>query len=210
MKIILVGNGGHSKVIQDIIASIRNSKVVAILDDKYEMQFEEGGILYGPLSLINSILVEKDFRVMVAIGDNAIRKKVIKSLNLQMKQYAIIIHPTAVISPTATIGYGTVVMPKAVINAETSIGSHCIVNTSSIVEHENKIADYVHISPNATSTGNVTIGEGGHLGASSVIIPGITVGNWSVIGAGSTVINNVPAYSKAVGSPSRIIDKIKL
>ncbi|KQL39947.1 acetyltransferase [Bacillus sp. FJAT-25509] len=208
MKIIILGNGGHSKVVQEMVNSLKIHKITAILDDRYEFERQENGMIYAPFSSIKR-LMSKDTRAVIAVGDNFSRKKIVCTLKLRDDQYISIFHPTAVISKSAIIGNGTVVMPKSVINAEAFIGNHCIINTGSIVEHDNNIGDFSHVSPNSTLTGNVTLGEGVHIGASATIIPGISIGEWSVVGAGSTVIKNIPSYSKAVGTPTRIIKKIK-
>ncbi|MFP7735340.1 acetyltransferase [Priestia aryabhattai] len=206
MKVIVLGNGGHSKVIQEMISSLRNHEIIAILDDRYEEQKEKNAIVYAPLSSLNA-LIDKDVKVVIAIGSNIVRKRLAETLKLRTDQYLSVIHPTAVISSTAIIGNGTVVMPNAVINADAEIGEHCIINTGAIVEHDNRIANYAHISPNATLTGNVSVGEGVHIGASATIIPGMKIGQWSVIGAGSTVIQHISSHCKAVGCPTRIIHK---
>ncbi|WP_088012481.1 acetyltransferase [Gottfriedia acidiceleris] len=206
MEIIILGNGGHSKVVQEMITALKTHKIIAILDEKYEFEKQENGIIYAPISSIIK-LMSNDTRVVIAVGDNSSRKKIVNTLKLRADQYISIFHPSAVISKSAVIGNGTVVMPKAVINAETKIGNHCIINTGSIVEHDNYIDNYSHVSPNSTLTGNVSLGEGVHIGASATLIPGISIGDWSVVGAGSTVIKNIPSYSKAVGSPTKIINK---
>ncbi|MDF0727767.1 acetyltransferase [Cytobacillus sp. S13-E01] len=205
MKVVLIGNGGHSKVIQDIIRSINELELLAILDDKYDGEMIINGKVYAPISFLERLL-EKGTKVVVAIGSNVIRQSIVQKMNLNMESYLTLIHPSAVISTSAVIGYGTVIMPNAVINSDTTIGDQCIINTGAIIEHDNAIGDYSHVSPNATLTGNVRILEGVHIGASATIIPGIEIGEWSVIGAGSTVIKNIPPSTKAVGSPTRFID----
>ncbi|WP_249869463.1 acetyltransferase [Oceanobacillus saliphilus] len=207
MKVIILGDGGHSRVIQEMIFMNEEYEIVAILDDKYKQGFQTLGIIHAPISYLVKLL-RKDTKVVVAIGDNQIRKKVVQSLHLLPENYLSVIHPSAVVSPSSTIGFGTVVMPNAVINAKAEVGNHCIINTGAIIEHDNWIDNFTHISPNATLTGNVTVGEGVHIGSSATIIPGKHIGNWSVVGAGSTVIEHIPAYSKAVGSPTRIIQRI--
>lgn len=205
--IVVIGEGGHSKVIQDIIAAVNNYKIVAILDDKYEDVQKREGILYGPISEVSSITNEdNNIKFIVAIGNNHVRWEIVKRIGLQKERFATLIHPSAIISPSANIGEGTVVMPNSVINASTKIGEHVIINTGAIVEHDNHIDDYAHISPNATLTGNVSVGKGTHIGASATVIPGIKIGEWSIIGAGSTVIRNIPGFSKAVGSPTRLLN----
>jgi acetyltransferase EpsM len=204
--IVVIGEGGHSKVIQDIIAAVNNYKIVAILDDKYGDVQKREGILYGPIAAVFNIANEdENIRFIVAIGNNQVRSEIVKRIGLPKERFATLIHPSAIISPSVSIGEGTVVMPNCVINANTEIGKHVIINTGAIVEHDNYISDYAHISPNATLTGNISVGEGTHIGASATVIPGIKIGEWSIVGAGSTVIRDIPPFSKAVGSPTRLI-----
>lgn len=205
--IIVIGEGGHSKVVQDIIWVEGRYRIVAILDDKHEKIHHRRGIVHGPTSAAFNIFNgNQDVKFIIAIGNNRVRAKIAKQIEGNGGSFAAVVHPSAIISPSACIGEGTVVMPNCVINANTEIGRHVIINTGAIVEHDNYIGDYAHISPNATLTGNVTIGEGAHVGASATIIPGIKVGKWSTIGAGSTVIRDIPDFKKAVGCPTRLLD----
>jgi len=206
MNIIVLGNGGHSKVIQEMIHTQKDSRIIAVLDDKYESAYKKNRMIYAPLAYLNKIITT-DTKIVVAIGNNVTRRVLSKSLFVRADQFLTVVHPSAVVSPTATIGYGTVVMPGACINAEATIGEHCIINTGAIVEHESHIGGFSHISPNATLTGNVSVGEGVHIGSSATIIPGIEIGSWSIIGAGSTVIKHIPSFSTAVGCPTRIVRK---
>lgn len=208
MNIVVIGKGGHSKVIEDIIKSNKDYKIVCYLDDQYKFFEKSNGMYFGPIMAAESL---KEFFVdllfVIAIGNNHIRKSIVEKLNLPNHDYATLMHRKAVISPTAKIGPGTVVMASAVINADAEIGNHAIINTSAVIEHDNYINDFAHISPRATLTGSVSVGEGTHIGAGAVIIPGVQVDKWSVVGAGATVINNLPAYCTAVGNPARILYK---
>src|SRR5690625_7596605 len=94
-----------------------------------------------------------EYKFCIAIGHNATRKRLFEHFSLPIGQYATIIHHSAVVSATASIGYGTVILPNAVINANAVIGDHGIINTNAVVEHDNELADYVHISPSATLSG---------------------------------------------------------
>lgn len=204
-RIGLVGAGGHARVIRDMIAAQEDMKLIALFDDKYEASWEEQGIQHGPISSIFKYVHELDVKLVIAVGNNTIRKKITDRLQLSIESYATIIHPSAIISPSASIGRGTVIMPYVVVNADAVIGNHVILNTASVVEHDNQVGCYAHISPNATLTGNVTIGTGTQIGAGTALIPGVTIGEWSVIGAGSTVIRDVPPNCTAVGSPAKVI-----
>ncbi|EEM08673.1 hypothetical protein bmyco0003_45660 [Bacillus pseudomycoides] len=180
-------------------------EIVAIFDDKYECLSEDQGICYGPISSIKEIIEEIGFKLVLAIGHNAVRKRIVEQLELKDGSYETIIYPTAVVSESASIGFGTVIMPKAVINADTIIGRHVIVNTAAVIEHDNQIGDFAHISPNATLTGTVFVNEGTQIGAGAIVIPNRKISQWSIIGAGATVIHDIPSSCTAVGLPARVI-----
>lgn len=208
MKIAVIGKGGHSKVIKDIILTNQEYEIVGYLDDLYENLTLVDGMYYGPITTVpNLIHYFEDVKFVIAIGNNGVRKAIAKRLGLTDDYYATLIHSQAVVSPSAYIGQGTVVMASAVINADANIGKHAIINTKAVVEHDSRISDYVHISPNATLTGGVSIGEGTHIGAGAVMIPNVQVDEWSVIGAGATIIHNIPANCTAVGVPAKIVRK---
>ncbi|MFC3884789.1 acetyltransferase [Bacillus songklensis] len=208
MKIVIVGKGGHSKVIKDIILSNKEYKIVAYLDDRYEDVTMIDGMYYGPIMAAQKMIgYFDDLKFVIAIGNNKIRKSIVGQLALSERDYATLIHSKAVISPSAKIGSGTVVMASAVINTDAEIGHHAIINTNAVVEHDNKIGDFVHISPGATLTGSVTVGEGTHIGACAVVIPNVQIEEWSVVGAGATVIHDIPTNCTAVGTPAKIIRK---
>lgn len=205
MKIVVIGRGGHSKVISDMILSEQDNEIVGFLDDKYEDVRLIENIYYGPISSVNRLIdYFDDIKFVIAIGDNKIRQSIVQRLNLSEESYVTLIHKSAVISPSAKIDYGTVVMPNAVINADTKIGIHSIINTGSIIEHDSIVDDYSHVCPGVTLTGTVQMGEGVYVGAGTTVIPNINIGNWSIIGAGATVITDIPSYCTAVGIPAKV------
>lgn len=203
-RLILIGAGGHVKVVKDIIAFDNRLEVFAIVDDAFCKTNVVDGIIYAHTSYLDSLDVER-FRFFIAIGGNSIRKRLFDKLSIPIENYITLIHPHAIVSKTSQLGYGTVVMPNAVINADTSIANHCIINTNAIVEHDNVLGDYVHISPSATLSGVVNIGDGTHIGAGAVVIPGKSIGNWTTIGAGAVVTKDIPDGVTAVGVPAKII-----
>lgn len=208
MKIVIIGEGGHSKVIQDMICLKKGYQVIGYLDDKYVNLSVRDSLYFGPIAAVKEVIErEKYIKFVVGIGNNQIRKSIVEKLALPIECYITLIHQTAIVSPSASIGDGTVVMANSVINANTQIGDHVIVNTGAIIEHDNLLGDFTHISPNATLTGGVQIDEGVHVGAGATIIPNLIVEEWSTIGAGATVINSVPAKCIAVGVPAKM--KIK-
>ena len=203
-EVIVIGAGGHSSVIIEIIEAMIDSgqdlKIKGLLDDNEKIsEFMGYKIIYkikNP-NLYNS----EDTEYVIAIGNNQTRKKIYSEF--KDLKYFIAIHPSAIVSKSSDIKEGTVVMARAVINANSEIGSHVIINTGSIIEHDNKIGDFCHISPGATLCGGVTIGEETHIGANSTIIQYKSVGSKTIIGAGATVINDIQSNVVAIGCPAK-------
>ncbi|WP_026558784.1 acetyltransferase [Bacillus sp. J37] len=211
MNIVIIGNGGHSKVVKDIILSNQKLHIVGYLDDKFEDYFTKEDMFYGPVSAYQ-FLIDKfeKIKFIIAIGNNQTRKQIVNKLDLEKDMYITPTHPSAIISPSVRIGKGTVIMANVTINADAVLGDHVIVNTGSIIDHDSRVNDFVHVSPNATLTGSVHLGEGVLIGAGATLIPNVKVGDWSTIGAGATVINSVPSYITAVGIPakSKIMEEV--
>jgi acetyltransferase EpsM len=208
VNIVVIGEGGHSKVIREIIRSKRENQIVAILDDKYTVLMSKDGLYQGPISAAHQLTeLGHELKWVIAIGNNERRKSIFTKLGLPHEDYATLIHETAVVSPSASLGHGSVIMANTVINADAHIGYHTIMNTGSIVEHDCRIADYVHLAPKATLTGAVVINEGSMIGAGATIIPGKQVGEWATVGAGATVIHDVPSCRTAIGTPAILIPK---
>lgn len=193
----LYGASGHAKVIIDILQS-QNIQIEGLFDDN---------------ETINELLdfpvfhsMKKEVELIVSIGDNKIRKKVVEKLH--DVHYETAIHTSAIISQKSTIQEGSVVMQGTVVQSCSSIGKHCIINTGATIDHDCTIDDFVHISPHATLCGNVSVDEGSWIGAGTTIIPGVKIGKWCVIGAGSVVTKDIPDFSLAVGNRCKVIKRM--
>lgn len=202
MKIIVLGAGGHAKVVIDIIRNINShlrQDEIYTLDDAYK----RGEVIYGCLNLgriDECINYNYNTKFIIGIGDNELRKRIAEQYNLP---YLTLVHSSAVISDSAVIGEGTVIMAGAIINSECKIGKHCIVNTGATIDHEDQIDNYVHISPGAHLGGRVKVGERSWLGIGCCIKNNINIAPDCVIGAGGVVINDLKEPGKYVGVPVR-------
>lgn len=206
-EVVIIGAGGHAKVIADIIQK-SGDIVYGFLDDK----LKEGTNICNrqELKVIGDFnkrftlpVTHKNLEFIVAIGDNNRRKEIVKN-NVPNIKYYTAIHPSANIGIDVTIGEGTVIMANATINSSAFIGKHCIINTGAIVEHDNVLEDYVHVSPNATLCGTVKIGEATHIGAGATVKNNTNVVGNSIIGAGAVVVKNIDKNGIYMGVPAKI------
>lgn len=195
-KVILQGGGGHASVVLDVLLS-QDVVVPAVIDAKYS-----GDLLGVPRIKEYDPAMEPGAYLIVAIGDNAIRKRVVE---LTKHPFINAIHSSAIISTHVRMGSGNMVLHGAIIQAKAVIGNHVIINTGAQVDHDCVIEDYVHIAPRVVLCGTVKIGAGTLIGAGATVIPGKKVGKWATIGAGSVVTKDIPDYAVAVGNPARVI-----
>lgn len=198
-KLFIFGASGHGKVIAELVIN-NGCKIAAMIDDAPKTT----NFGFTPIIHTRSMLQpQHDVNLIIAIGNNTIRKKV--CLKFSEYNFFTVVHKSAIVSPSVSLGLGTVVMLQAIINADATIGNHVIINTGALIEHDCIIEDYVHISPNVTLSGNVSVGQGSHIGSGAIVIPGIKIGKWCTIGAGTVVINDIPDGATAIGNPAKII-----
>ncbi|MNI16263.1 putative acetyltransferase EpsM [compost metagenome] len=203
LNYFLIGAGGHSKVVIDILRSERK-EILGIIDDNNELKSVSDIPVIGNLNKVPQLLEEhKAVNFLITIGDNWARNHIVSRLKSFNIKYGEAIHPSAVISPSAVLGAGSVVMANAIINANAMIGEHSILNSGCIVEHDCEIGSYVHISPGVSLAGNVNVHSYSHIGIGASVIQGIKIGSNAIVGAGSCVINDVIDNSIVVGCPAK-------
>lgn len=142
---------------------------------------------------------------VIAMGDNATRERVALELAGAWPEirFAVIVHPSATVSPSARLGDGTVVLPGAVVHVDAVVGQHCIVNTRASLDHDGVMGDFSALAPGATLSGNVAVGRGAWVGAGAVVIHGKKIGEHTVVGAGAVVVRDLPPLVVAYGSPAK-------
>ena len=207
MKIVIVGAGGHGRVVLDIIRNNHQFEVAGFIDSNPALQHQimDGIEVLGDLSLLPRFPELGIGGAIIAIGDNHIRLSYAEIMEKKGVSLVSAIHPTASIAGNARIGKNVVISAGVNICAHTCIGDSVILNTGCIIDHESKIHAGAHICPGVKLAGHVNIKNSAFVGIGSTIIQGVTVGEWAVIGAGAVVLNEVPAYSTVVGVPARVV-----
>jgi len=210
-KILLIGGGGHCKVVAAQVRAIGDFEIVGIVDRDKPL----GTRLFGTevigfdkdLSLLRNSIPY----ALITLGstkDNSLREKLFRLAEAAGFEFPVIIAPSAYVRVNAAIAAGTVIMPGCIVNDDCTIGKNCIINSGSIVEHDVAIGNHCHICPGACVSGNVKIGDLSFIGAGATIIQSVTIGNNVTVGAGSVVIKDIPDRVIAAGNPARILSKI--
>lgn len=208
-KMILIGAGGHARVIIDALrVASRLDEIYGIVDQKLEVgSFVDEIKVVGrdeDLKVFYEKGIKKAFIAVGSLGDCSTRKELASKLKLFGYQFPIIIHPAATLSPKASLSAGTFVGAGSIIQTGSRLGQHVIANTGSIIDHDCIVGDFCHIAPGVSMSGGVIIGDETHVGTGSNIIEYRKIGKRCVIGAGSVVIRDIPDDTRAFGVPSRI------
>lgn len=186
-KLVLVGGGGHAKVILAAIQACNHMQptyeVMGIYDDA-QQEIILGLPRLGSLQDLAE-LTDEAVTVVLAIGSNALRAQLASEHS--HVQFATIIHPTAVIEPDVKIGDGTVVMAGTIIQASVQVGQHCIINTGAILDHDVCIGNYSHIAQRVTLTDGVQVGQHCLLQAGTTVAPWHSITDGTIIPIGSKI-----------------------
>lgn len=211
-KIVLIGGGGHCKVVISILNKLDEFEIVGIVDINKAGNLISGIKIIGTDNDLKDIYKSGIHYAIITVGstkDNTKRYTLFNTAKEIGYEFPVIISPEAIVNKSVKIDEGTVVMPGSIINIDSSIDKNCIINTGAIIEHDCKIEDHCHIAPGVHISGVVNIGELSFIGIGATIIQGIRIGKNVTVGAGSVVIKDIPDNVIALGNPAKIIKSKK-
>jgi sugar O-acyltransferase (sialic acid O-acetyltransferase NeuD family) len=210
VRVLILGAGGHAQVVADILLRARDAgqrvDPIGYLDDDTALHGKVflGLAVLGDTSALGRIPHDA---VIIAIGDNQIRRRLAEELASAGAPFFVARHPTAVIAPDVEIGPGAMICANVVVNTGVVIGAHVILNTACTVDHHNRVGNYAHIAPGAHTGGEVVIEEGALVGIGATVAPRVSVGAWATVGAGAVVTRPVPPGVTVVGVPAKPLQK---
>lgn len=200
--ITLIGAGGHAKVVVDALL-LRGTLLS-------EIALRDGNIARDGVTMMGVTIacpelspLLKGKLVHFALGDCALRAKLLGIAQAMSCVLETILHPAAMISPFAEVGDGTFAAAGSIVAPFARVGASVIINHGAVVDHDCVIGDCSHVAPNATLGGGVTIGAGVLVGSGSTVLPGIKVGNGAIIGGGAVVTKDVAPGELRIGVPCR-------
>jgi sugar O-acyltransferase (sialic acid O-acetyltransferase NeuD family) len=204
-KAIIIGTGGHSRVLLSLLTAIGKHEMLGIVDF-VEPNVDEvimGVPVIGSIACLEVFRGRKDLDVFLGIGDNALRRiwwQNVGNLDLALPN---LISPYAIVDPNAHLGHANVVCARAFIGPEAVLGDNNLVNTAAVLEHEIHIGSHCHLAPSSTVSGRSQIGDECFIGAGATVINYIEVVADTIIGAGATVVRSITESGVYVGTPAK-------
>ena len=210
-NLLVVGAGGHGKVVADAAGETGQWDQIAFLDDGYPASSsarQERPVL-GKVNQAPEFLDQYP-DIIVAVGDNFLRVQLLRYFAKAGFNLAVIVHPAAFASKEAVLEPGSVLFAQTAVNAGAKVGFGGIINTGATVDHDCVLDDGVHLSPGVHLGGTVRVGKYSWLGIGASVIHQLVIGENVIIGAGAAVISNIEDNVTAVGVPARVIKKKRI
>ena len=202
-SLLILGAGGHGRVVAEAAAACGKFRRIAFLDDGVSGgRVQEYEVLGGFADIEKR--TEQFGNAAVALGNNALRLRLMDRLKAAGYALPVIVHPHAYVSEHASIEEGTVVLSGAAVSTGSRFGRGCILNTLSSVDHDCVLLDGVHICPGAHLAGTVRVGRCARVYTAAGVGNNVAIGEGSDIGAGAAVVKDIPAHVLAAGVPARV------
>ncbi|WLD59428.1 hypothetical protein NFC81_06520 [Salinispirillum sp. LH 10-3-1] len=207
-EVFILGVGNNTSVYIDL-AEACGFDVIGL----YHYDLSRKGEIYFGKKILGSNeelfsennLVGKSFSV--SVGDNRLRVELSEKIRSMGGKVITLIHPTASVSPYATIDEGVTIQANAVVQAGVSIEEDSVVSYLAGVTHTSKIKKGCYIATRATVGAYITVDELAFVGMGATLVSEKLkrVGKRSVVGAGSLVISDVNDTQVVAGLPAKPI-----
>lgn len=205
-KVIIVGDGGHAKIVIDILQEMKQYEILGVTSKQINKQSFYGLPVLGNDDILEDYYKKGIKNIAIGIGgfkDNELRTKIFN--NFLSKGYNIInaVHPKSIIANSVIMGKGVVIFAGAILNPEVKLGNNVIIATGATIDHETVVDDHCLISAGVTIGANTKIGEGTLCALGSKLISEITIGANVLVAAGAVVINDIKSNNKIFGIPAK-------
>ncbi len=205
--VIIVGAGGFGREVymwgKESFSNNRY-RIKGFIDDN-EKAIDGYNIEIGIVGNINDYVIEEQDRFLIAIGDVDVKERVVLTLRKRGAIFLNLIHPSAIVPNTATIGQGVIICPFVILSDNVHLSDFVMMHMYSSCGHDVKVGKYCIFSPYSIATGFSILADNVFLGTHATIIPGKKVGYRSKVSANSVVMRDVPPNRMVFGVPGRVI-----
>lgn len=186
-RLLVVGAGGHGRSVAEAAELSGQFEVMGFLDDAAPVgERVLGSYVLGPVASMADYCSVVD-KAIVAIGNNAVREKLMQQLTECGYAMATAVHPRAFVSPSAVVGQGSAIMAGAIVGTEASLGVGTIVNCGAVVDHHATIEDFGHLGVNASMAGGTVLGRGAWMQVGAALGYGVKVRSGVTLDPGEAV-----------------------
>ncbi len=193
-RLLVVGAGGHGRSVAEAAELSGQFQVVGFLDDSLPVGETVLGLpVLGPVASMAQHRAAAN-QAIVAIGDNAVREKLMQQLAAAGFEWATVVHPRAIVSPSAVLGAGSAVMAGAIVGTEARLGVGAIVNCGAVVDHHATVEDFGHLGVNASMAGGTVLGRGAWMQAGAALGYGMKVPAGVTLAPGEAVDDKTNKY----------------
>lgn len=176
-------------------------KCAGFLDDKSDAL--DGFADYPPIiSSVEDFIPSEDDVFICALGDSRHREKYTRIIEAKGGDFINLIHPSARISPRASIGKGCIIKSLSNVSCNCKIGNHVVIQGLAVIGHDAVIGDYTTVSTFAFMGGFSRTERSVTLNPGAILLPHKHMGEGSVAGAGAVVIRNVKPNTTVFGNPA--------
>ncbi|MBU0516577.1 MAG: acetyltransferase [Proteobacteria bacterium] len=206
-RVVVVGAGGHAKVVLDLLLSEPGIRVLGLTDRDPD---KVGTAVLGvPVIGDDEALEAFPRRPSLVLGlgttsSDPRRRRVYERLRDRGYSFLTLVSPDATVSRWAALGAGTVVLARAVIGPGAGVGEIGLVNSGAVVEHDCHLGRNVHVATGAALAGHVLTGDDVHLGVGVCVKGQVRIGAGVTVGAGSCVVSDLPSNTVCFGNPCRV------
>jgi UDP-perosamine 4-acetyltransferase len=209
-RIVIVGAGGHARVLVDLLVSLGNYTIAGLTDPnpRKHNTLLLGYPILGGDELLPDLLCQGIDCACLGVGsvraeDNRRRQELFQLTRELGFTIPNLQHPRAIVSQFCHWGNGVTVMAGAIINPGVTLGDNSLINTGALVEHDCVLERHTHISPGAKLAGGVAVREGAYVGLGAAVRQGVQINRWATVGAGAVVLQDVPEGATVAGVPAR-------
>jgi sugar O-acyltransferase (sialic acid O-acetyltransferase NeuD family) len=186
-KLLIIGAGGHGRSVAEAVNQGAEFELAGFVDDSFPInQVVWSYKIYGDTTELSQYREVADW-VIVAIGNNRARQSLTDRFILAGFSVAKVIHPAAMVSPSAIVGAGSTIMAGAIVGTESTLGAGVIVNCGATIDHHCTVENFGHLGVNACMAGGSRMGEGAWLQAGSALGYGVTIPAGTVVVPGTGI-----------------------
>ena len=203
-NLVIIGAGNLGKEAAWLVEDINKQKpkylILGFLDDDAERLGTEfyGYRILGNTHSLSELKQKTPVSAVIAIQDGQARKQIVEQ-NQEFDDWETIIHPTAVVAPTAKIGKGSILFPQVTISVDTKLGDFGLYYIHSTICNDCTAGDYVSVMSGVQVSERVSIGSQSYLAAGCCIYPHKILGEKVFVSVGATVIKDCADQEKVKG-----------